>query len=72
MTVNLSYLHDELVQNFVTIREHTDLLKEVNNRSDFRANLEISAYDRVIILSTCAYRFENSRYAQQGKLVKLR
>jgi len=30
----------------------------VSGRSDFKANLEISAYDRVITLSTCAYRFE--------------
>ena len=47
-------------------------VKEVSNRSDFRANLEISAYDRVITLSTCAYRFENARYVLHGKLVKLR
>ena len=47
-------------------------VKEVRGRSDFRANLEISAYDRVITLSTCAYRFENARYVLHGKLVKLR
>ena len=60
------------MQNFGSIREHTDWLKEVSGRSDFRANLEISAYDRVITLSTCAYRFENARYVLHGKLVKLR
>lgn len=46
-------------------------LKEVSGRYDFRANLEISAYDRVITLSTCAYRFENARYVLHGKLVEL-
>lgn len=60
------------MQNFGSVREHTDWLKEVSGRSDFRANLEISAYDRVITLSTCAYRFENARYVLHGKLVKLR
>ncbi len=60
------------MQNFDSIREHTDWLKEVSGRSDFRANLEISAYDRVITLSTCAYRFENARYVLHGKLVELR
>jgi len=60
------------MQNFGSIREHTDWLKDVSGRSDFRANLEISAYDRVITLSTCAYRFENARYVLHGKLVKLR
>ena len=37
------------MQTFGSIREHTDWLKDVSGRSDFRANLEISAYDRVII-----------------------
>lgn len=60
------------MQTFGSIREHTDWLKEVSGRSDFRANLEISAYDRVITLSTCAYRFENARYVLHGKLVELR
>ncbi|MBP3204925.1 MAG: class B sortase [Lachnospiraceae bacterium] len=60
------------MQNFGSVREHTDWLKKVSGRSDFRANLEISAYDRVITLSTCAYRFENARYVLHGKLVKLR
>ena len=54
-----------------SVREHTDWLKEVSGRSDFRANLEISAYDRVFTLSTCAYRFENARYVLHGKLVEL-
>lgn len=60
------------MQNFGSTREHTEWLKEVSGRSDFRANLEISAYDRVITLSTCAYRFENARYVLHGKLVELR
>jgi hypothetical protein len=60
------------MQNFGSIQEHTDWLKEVSGRSDFRANREISAYDRVITLSTCAYRFENARYVLHGKLVELR
>ena len=60
------------MQTFGNVREHTDWLKEVSGRSDFRANLEISAYDRVITLSTCAYRFENARYVLHGKLTKLR
>ena len=60
------------MQNFGSIREQTDWLKKVSGRSDFRANLEISAYDRVITLSTCAYRFENARYVLHGKLVELR
>ena len=59
------------MQTFGSIREHTDWLKEVSGRSDFRANLEISALDRTITLSTCAYRFENARYVLHGKLVEL-
>ena len=60
------------MQTFGSIQEHTDWLKEVSNRSEFRANLEISAYDRVITLSTCAYWLENARYVLHGKLVKPR
>ena len=39
------------MQNFGGSKEHTEWLKEVRGRSDFRANLEVSAYDRVITLS---------------------
>ena len=60
------------MQNFGSIRDQTDWLKEVSSRSDFRANLEISAHDRVITLSTCAYRYENARYVLHGKLMELR
>ena len=59
------------MQTFGSIREHTDWLREVSGKSDFRVNLEISAYDRVITLSTCAYRFENARYVLHGKLIEL-
>ena len=60
------------MQYFGSIWEHTDCLKEVSGRSDFRAKLEISAYDRAFTLSTCAYRFENARYVLHGKLVELK
>ena len=59
------------MQTFASKREYTDWLKEVAGRSDFLANMEISAKDRVITLSTCAYSFENARYVVHGKLVKL-
>ena len=57
------------MQTLGSIREHTNWLKEVSGKSDFKANLEISAYDRVITLSTCAYNFENARYVLHGKTV---
>ena len=60
------------MQTFVSKREYTDWLIEVAGRSDFLANMEISAKDRVITLSTCAYSFENARYVVHGKLVEIR
>ena len=56
-TDNNSIIYGHHMQTFGSIQEHTDWLKEVSSRSDFKANLEISAYDRVITLSTCAYRW---------------
>ena len=42
----------------------------MSGRSDFRANLEISAYDRVITLSTCDYEEENGRFVVVAKKIQ--
>ncbi len=44
-------------------------LKGALANSDFRADIELKEGDRYVLLSTCAYVFENARYVLHGRLV---
>ena len=55
--------------NFGTAKERAEWLKEISNKSDFKANvMTISSKDRIITMSTCAYDFKNARYVVHGKM----
>lgn len=43
-------------------------LKDALARSDFRADVELGEGERYVLLSTCAYVFENARYVLHGRL----
>lgn len=49
--------------------EFTDKdLEEFKERSDFTSNVNITKEDKIMILSTCSYEYENSRYVLMGKI----
>jgi sortase B len=60
------YVSDPATEDFVfwfdsgTDRE--TYLTQAVERSDFTANVEVAAEDRIVTLSTCTYEFENARY----------
>ena len=59
--------------NFGTAKEREAWLKEISNKSDFKANaMTISSTDRIITLSTCAYDFRNARYVVHGKIKRIK
>ena len=47
---------------------HIDILKE---QSYFQSDVEVSAEDRLVTLSTCTYEVDDGRYVVVGKLVDL-
>lgn len=51
-----------------TREEKIDWLKEMFHRSDFFADVTVSALDHIVTFSTCAYDFQDARYVVHGKL----
>ena len=46
-----------------------DELEEFKEKSDFKNDVNITTEDKIMILSTCSYEYENSRYVVIGKIV---
>ena len=44
-------------------------LEEFKEKSDFKNDVSITTEDKIMILSTCSYEYENSRYVVIGKIV---
>lgn len=53
---------------FSTKHEFANWLREVSDKSDFRASMRLSTEDHIVTLSTCAYSFYDARYVVHGKL----
>ena len=51
--------------------EYATYLQEMRQKSTFRSDVDVTAEDTVVVLSTCSYEFDNARYVALGKLVKL-
>lgn len=49
--------------------EFNAYLKEMASRSDFTADVDLTGDAHYVMLSTCAYSFEDARYVLHGKLV---
>lgn len=47
---------------------HVDMLKE---NSTFESDVEVTAEDRIVTLSTCTYEIDDGRYVVVGKLTKI-
>ena len=47
---------------------HIDMLKE---NSTFASDMEITAEDKIVTLSTCTYEIDDGRYVVVGKLTKI-
>lgn len=54
-----------------TEEEKAIFIRQAKNASDFQADVEVTPADRLLILSTCAYEYENARYVVIGVLRSL-
>ena len=60
--------YDEIYNGFRSLDEWTPHLKEI---SRIYENLELTEQDRLVLLSTCSYEFDNARTVLTGRLVEM-
>ncbi len=60
--------HDEIYNGFRSLDEWTPHLKEI---SRIYEEVELTEQDRLVLLSTCSYEFDNARTVLTGRLVEM-
>ncbi|MBR6581197.1 MAG: class B sortase [Ruminococcus sp.] len=60
--------HDEIYNGFRSLDEWTPHLKEI---SRIYEEVELTDQDRLVLLSTCSYEFDNARTVLTGRLVEM-
>ena len=56
---------------FANDEEYESFLADLSRKSDFKGNVQVTAKDKIITLSTCTYDFDDARYVVHGKLVEV-
>jgi sortase B len=56
--------------NFTSTKEYTNFLKSIKSKSIYPTNVQFTANDSILTLSTCSYEFEDARLVVQARLVK--
>ena len=51
--------------------EKQQFIEQAKEQSDFTADVEVSADDCLLVLSTCSYEYSDARYVRIGKLTEL-
>ncbi len=62
---------DSIYEAIDTQDERNNILQRSQEQSNFTANVEVADDDRLLILSTCSYEYENARYVVVGKLTEI-
>lgn len=57
--------------DFASDAEYAAYLEKMKGFSDFACDVEVGVEDRVIMLSTCTYEYDNARYVLYGKLIPI-
>lgn len=59
------------IYNYINSDSNKKLVDYAKSKSNFITNIEISSKDKVVVLSTCSYDYENARYVLLGILKKI-
>ena len=51
--------------------EKQQLIEQAKKQSDFTAEVEVSAENCLLVLSTCSYEYSDARYVLIGKLTAI-
>ena len=65
------YKSDAYVKTFESAEDIEQFISSAVEKSTFATNIEPTADDKFITLSTCSYEFDNARYVIVGRLVEL-
>jgi len=65
-----SSVSDSYKRTFIDDEDYEAWLDEIRSLSSIQSDVELTAEDRVMTLSTCAYTFKNARFVVHCKLVK--
>lgn len=57
------------VTNIHDKAEREDYMRLVEDLADYTTDVKVSAEDRLVVLSTCAYEYQDARYMVVGKMV---
>lgn len=66
-----NYDSDTYTRDFYSAEDYAAWVAKMQGQSDFNSDVEVTANDRVITLSTCTYEYDNARVVVQGKLIAL-
>ena len=72
-----AYITDGYVTNdvynksFDTEAEFLSFIEQAQAASDFMSDVEVTAEDHIVTLSTCTYEYDEARYVVIGKLVRI-
>lgn len=66
-----NYDADTYTRDFYSAEDYAAWVAKMKSQSDFTSDVEVTANDRVITLSTCTYEYDNARFVVQGKLIAL-
>ena len=77
-TIEFSYknddLHDPLINAYHAIAlklATAEEIETIKSMSTFKSDVEVTAEDKVVTLSTCTYEIDDGRYVVVGKLVQI-
>ncbi len=62
---------DSIYEAIDTQEERNNILQRSQSQSNFTTDIEVTDDDRLLILSTCSYEYENARYVVLGKLTEI-
>ena len=72
-----AYITDGVVTNdvykksFDTEAQFLSFIEYARAASDFKSEVEVTAQDRIVTLSTCTYEYDDARYVVLGKLAQI-
>ena len=62
---------DTYTIGFPSGEAYLEYLNKMRSQSEFKSDVELTADDRIVTLSTCTYEYYDARYVVQGKLVPI-
>lgn len=59
------------IYNYIDTKSNEEIVQYAKEKSNFKSNIEILHEDKIVVLSTCSYDYENARYVLLGVLKEI-